>query len=386
VQAAASEIVLYSSEASVVRGNWVADMSSGAAGGRSMRSEDRGFSSPDAASASPSNFFEMTFDAPSATTYRVWLRLRAANRSTSNDSVWVQFSDATNTTGRAAYRIGTTSGMLVNMARCLDCGPSDWGWQNTAYWLSQETHLRFASAGKHTIRVQTREDGVEVDQIVLSASNYLSKAPGPIVNDKTILSRNATAATQSPFKGSAFSVPGTIDAADFDDGGAGVAYSDVTPGNQGRAYRSTDVDVQRSAGGGYNIGWTRAGEWVQYTVNVAKAGTYNLQLRVASARTASIQLTSGDATANVSVPNTGGWQSWRVVSAPLALAAGRQVLTVKFSTGGSNLRSITVAARASAPAPSRPATQPRPERRQNRRSHHNRRLSGRPPVMAVRSA
>jgi NAD(P)-dependent dehydrogenase (short-subunit alcohol dehydrogenase family) len=104
-----------------------------------------------------------------------------------NDSVWVQFSGA-QTNGSPAYPIGSSSGLLVNLA--TDAGAaslSNWGWQNGAYWLSQPTRVTFAAGGTQTLRVQTREDGVEIDQIVLSPVTFLTSAPGPASNDSTIV-------------------------------------------------------------------------------------------------------------------------------------------------------------------------------------------------------
>src|SRR5262245_22870261 len=48
------------------------------------------------------------------------------------------------------------------------------------------------------------------------------------------------------------SVPGTIEAEDFDEGGQGVAYSDITAGNTGGQHRTTAVDIEATtdAGGG----------------------------------------------------------------------------------------------------------------------------------------
>ena len=62
-------------------------------------------------------------------------------------------------------------------------------------------------------------------------------------------------------------LPGTIQAEDFDRGAADVAYSDTTGGNAGGAYRSTNVDIEKTtdAGGGFNLGWVDAGEWLKYT-------------------------------------------------------------------------------------------------------------------------
>ena len=66
----------------------------------------------------------------------------------------------------------------------------------------------------------------------------------------------------TPYGGNAWAIPGTIQAENFDDGGAGVAYADTTPGNQGNVYRTTDVDIAAFAGGGgYYVGWTRANKY-----------------------------------------------------------------------------------------------------------------------------
>jgi hypothetical protein len=232
-QADPPDVVLYAAEAAVVKGHWRAATSSGAAGTRALISTDSGWASLDAPLAAPAHYFEMTFDAPAATTYRVWLRLRATGNSKWNDEVWVQFSDALLTNGSAAYRIGTTAGLMVNLERCSGCGVSSWGWQNTAWWLSQPTTIRFAASGTHTIRVQTREDGVEIDQIVLSPATYVSSAPGQPLNDTVIVPKTSSSTSLTPYGGAPAVVPGTVDATRFDNGGANVAYSDTTAGNTG---------------------------------------------------------------------------------------------------------------------------------------------------------
>ena len=43
--------------------------------------------------------------------------------------------------------------------------------------------IYFANSGTHTIRIQVREDGLSIDQIVLSPSTYLNSPPGPPRND-----------------------------------------------------------------------------------------------------------------------------------------------------------------------------------------------------------
>ena len=65
-----------------------------AAGGQYLASNNNGWSQTDAPLAAPGDYFEASFSAP-AGTYHVWLRLRAASNSKYNESVWVQFSNAT---------------------------------------------------------------------------------------------------------------------------------------------------------------------------------------------------------------------------------------------------------------------------------------------------
>ena len=74
-------------------------------------------------------------------------------------------------------------------------------------------------------------------------------------------------------------MPGTVQAEDFDDGGQLVAYRDEEPENNGGEYRDTGVDIQLSGdiGGGFNVGWIRAGEWMNYTVNVALLSQIHLR-------------------------------------------------------------------------------------------------------------
>ena len=62
-----------------------------------------------------------------------------------------------------------------------------------------------------------------------------------------------------------------MQAEDYNLGGEGVAYHDITPGNNYGQYRTDDtddVDINQAPGGGYIIGWTAAEEWLAYTLNV----------------------------------------------------------------------------------------------------------------------
>ncbi len=163
--------------------------------------------------------------------------------------------------------------------------------------------------------------------------------------------------TSTPYSGVPAPIPGVIQAVNFDNGGSSIAYFDTTPGNTGGAYRSTNVDLQASAGGGFNVGWTAPSEWLNYTVNVGTSGPYVVQLRAASPGSGnSIHIGfngSAGVWSRVSIPATGGWQTWTTVSVPVTLGAGVQQMTVLFDTGGINLGPISISAsNPTAPLPS----------------------------------
>lgn len=209
---AASDIVLYASDVTAVSGNWAPVPSASGAGTTKMQSADHGWATSEAPLASPIDYFEVTFSAPAHTNYHVWLRLRATDESKFNDSVWVQFSDALDRSGNPLYAIDSRHALLANLTTCANCPPARWGWQDGAYWLRQENIVQFASSGTHRIRVQTREDGVQIDQIVLSPARYLSSAPGTLISDTTVLPHASSADDSTPVSAPAIDPPTTAPA------------------------------------------------------------------------------------------------------------------------------------------------------------------------------
>jgi hypothetical protein len=114
------------------------------------------------------------------------MRGKADANSTNNDSAFVQFSGSVDSNGTPVFRIGTTSATMFNLEECTGCGLSAWGWNDNLFG-GLGPLIYFASSGTQTIRVQLREDGLAIDQIVLSPQTYLNNAPGATRNDTTIL-------------------------------------------------------------------------------------------------------------------------------------------------------------------------------------------------------
>jgi hypothetical protein len=182
-------IVIYANDVAQggFHGSWRKVSDSSSPDDIKLTTTDAGVVNADSPLAAPTDYVDISFNAAAGTQYTVWLRLRASNNSRSNDSVWLQFSDA-RVNGSPAYVIGGTSGLLVALATDgTGSGLNQWGWQNGAYWLSQAATVTFANSGQHTLRVQVREDGVQLDQVVLSSSTYLSESPGQESGDLTIV-------------------------------------------------------------------------------------------------------------------------------------------------------------------------------------------------------
>lgn len=204
-----------------IYGNWHVVADASAAGGQAIRNPDAGAAKIDPALAAPISYFEATFNASAGRAYHLWLRVRADGDVLTNDSIHVQFNDSLTSSGTPVARIGTTSSFEPGL---LD-GPNatavqSWGWTDNG-WGALGPHIYFATTGPHTIRVQQREDGPRIDQIVLSPDTYLTTSPGSRLDDQTILpaSESAPAPAEnlppsivltSPASGAAFTAPATI--------------------------------------------------------------------------------------------------------------------------------------------------------------------------------
>jgi endo-1,4-beta-xylanase len=199
------------------------------------------------------------------------------------------------------------------------------------------------------------------DYQVLATEGYQSSGSSNITVSSGTVPTNTPVQTTTPVRTSTptqiptpiptptpANLPGTIQVENYDSGGEGVSYHDTDATNSGGAYRPSDgVDIESTtdSGGGYSIGWTQAGEWTKYSVNVATAGTYTADFRVASANTGAsfhLEVDGADATGTIAVPNTGGWQTWQTVSKTgINLSAGQHVLRLVFDGAWANYNWIT---------------------------------------------
>lgn len=189
----AKEIVLHIGEmwSTFTHGNWQQVADSTAGSGMALHDVNAGAPKVTMPLANPSSYADIGFAADPTQTYKLWVRLKADGNQPTNDSLWLQFSDAVDGGGRT-FAPGSTSGIEVVLEECSGCGESGWGWRDEAWGqrdLIGTLTLRFPKGGWQTLRLQSREDGVSIDQVVLSSEKYLTNRPGTVKNDNTILPR-----------------------------------------------------------------------------------------------------------------------------------------------------------------------------------------------------
>jgi subtilisin family serine protease len=173
-----------------------------------------------------------------------------------------------------------------------------------------------------------------------SLTAVATDAAGAAATSNAAVVRVIPGSGSTPFGGSSAFVPGIIEAENFNDGGDGLGYHDLTAGNSGGAYRQTDVDIQTASdtGGGYTLGYVEAGEWMAYRISIISSATYTVDARVASQGVGGsfhLEVDGFDVSGPIAVPNTGGWQTWQTVSVPgVALTGGSHLLRVVIDTKG----------------------------------------------------
>lgn len=158
---------------------------------------------------------------------------------------------------------------------------------------------------------------------------------------------------RSTFKGDII-VPGTLEAENFDVCAEGVTYHDSDTKNEGvSSYRSNGggVDIV-SCIGGYAIGYTAAGEWLEYTVDVKEAGKYSYEAYVSSGVEGSgftLSLADNgklDELCNIMVPKTGdnNWDTYKVVRGSFnkPLEAGKHVIRFSITNAYCNIDKIVL--------------------------------------------
>ena len=132
---------------------------------------------------------------------------------------------------------------------------------------------------------------------------------------------------RKPYNGEIVVLPGRIEVEDYDIPGSGKGnktYSDNDAENKGKAYREDGVDIiqidENDASKGYAIGYTNAGEWLEYTIKVEYESEYPISAYVASGSTSSgfqLLVDGEPVTDEIAVPQTADndWSVYKLINA-----------------------------------------------------------------------
>jgi hypothetical protein len=114
------------------------------------------------------------------------------------------------------------------------------------------------------------------------------------------------------------------------------------------AQSGTQIEGANDTGGGQNVGYIDNGDWMDYSVTTSAAGTYTMNFRIATQHSGAqfqVRNAGGSVLATVSVPNTGGWQTWQTISASVPLASGTQTIRlVSVQSANWNINWLELAA------------------------------------------
>ncbi len=261
-------------------------------------------------------------------------------------SVWGRFlldeMVATSSTGMvAAFASHARDGALNVFVINKDTGPRT-AEISIANFTGQSAVNRWifkGSGADDTAPVVAHADAIAGD------GSHLSVALDPV--SVTVLQLYPQRVGSAAYLGTPLSIPGLINARDFDNGGEGVSYHDTTAGNYGGAYRDTNVDLQTSPGAGNDtVGWIDTGEWLSYSVRVASSRAYSIAAKVASiysGKSFHLEMDGRNVTGSIVVPNTQGWDRWSTVTiSGVRLNAGTQVLKFVADADSFNVSSFDI--------------------------------------------
>ena len=173
--ASTDEVVLYASDFRTVGTHWSLVSDASAVAGRALSNAGGVLT---AVSATPSSYAEATFFAEAGRTYYVWIRARGdAPGNFSSDAFWVQFDQSTTPAGEATVRIGTTSAAPYNGYAAL----TGYNWLGGDATNDNENipplAVRFATSGAQTLRLQSRQAPLRIDEVWLSTTQSTRPVP-----------------------------------------------------------------------------------------------------------------------------------------------------------------------------------------------------------------
>lgn len=152
-------------------------------------------------------------------------------------------------------------------------------------------------------------------------------------------------APQTPYKGVAQELPGTVEMELYDEGGEGMAFHDSDDKDEGEAFRTEDgVDIEEFETGKYALGWTANGEWVEYTLDIKYTDSYTWTAYAASGSDGSafkLYIDDKAISETIKVKNSGDWKTFKEYKGTTdELEAGKHILKVAIEADYVNIDKV----------------------------------------------
>ncbi|MDP3433217.1 MAG: cellulase family glycosylhydrolase [Bacteroidota bacterium] len=135
------------------------------------------------------------------------------------------------------------------------------------------------------------------------------------------------------YTGQPLAIPGKIEAEHFDEGGEGFSYHDSDSKNTSGGLRPNEpIDIYDLGSGKYYVIDNAPGEWLEYTVNVAQKGSYDITATTAAFEGGgTFRLKIGSAESEIiKAPTTFSWVNTKTVNFSMNLEAGEQIMRLTF--------------------------------------------------------
>lgn len=207
-----------------------------------------------------------------------------------------------------------------------------------------------ADANFFTAYIPEQPDGTDVFYTITSTDNEGSTTVSNefsygICNDYSCIPCLYNT-NQTAYNGNIVTIPGKIEAENYNNGCNGVAYYDADFQNEGGQYRKDDVDIEECGEGGYNVGWIKTDEWLNYDITVAQDGFYDFTISSASKTDGGairLEMDGNELCSSTSLPVTNDWQVYmHTVIQGIKLPEGEHTLRLIFDKGNVNLDHISI--------------------------------------------
>jgi len=224
---------------------------------------------------------------------------------------WYEYLVNVNTSGKFKFHLRVSNGLSKNgqlqiLSNNNALGtiiiPQTGGWESFTT-VSTEVDL---PNGQQTIKIAVISSGVDINWI---DNERISTIPDiPVVE-----------------------IPNTIEAEDYTN------------------FKNDQINLMRvptsDGNSGLKVGYNDSGDWYEYKINVPENSNYEFEFRVSNglSRNGQIQLLSGTTIlGNITIPQTGNWESFQNVKLQTQLNKGKQTLRVLVLQSGVDINWFAV--------------------------------------------